>query len=217
MNSVIYTRVCSFVFWLAVAFSILNHFVFHTLPKDTRQLVTKEKPAIIYDNREYLSTIDDVQVSNGYIYILYGELHLVKVFDIKQNYICSIIASGQDDHGARSRMFVKDKTLFLYVETDAYVFIDNAFVKYCSFEEYPALKGEIRRNLNDYRNNYDEQQRRFFRRGVNIYYTEPNGDESVFYHRSFLYTLCSPIFSWALWIIFFSLFVPRELHKQRTQ
>ena len=161
MDSVIYTRICSCVFCIAVLFSILNHFVFHTLPRDTRKLITKEKPAIIYDDREYLSTIDDVQVSNGYVYILYGELHLVKIFDIEQNYICSIIASSQDAHGAPSQIFVKDKTLFLYVNNDAYVFIDNAFAKYCSFEEYPTLKSEIRRNRNDYRNNCDEQQRHF--------------------------------------------------------
>lgn len=169
---------------------------------------------IIYEDQEYLSTIDDVLVSNSYVYVLFGELHLVKVYDIYQNYVCTLIISDENSHGARAQMYVHEETLYLLSANDIYEFVDNSFVRFHSYKEDATMRLCINKNRQAYRNNLDGDSYRYYMKGESIYRSDCNGTEQIFLQRSPLYFLCNPVFTWLLWVLFFLLFIcPMFLKK----
>ncbi len=211
-----YFRIHIFVCIMAMLFSVLNHTVFHKLPKQIRRILTHGVPLIIYEDQEYLSTIDDVLVSNSYVYVLFGELHLVKVYDTDQNYVCTLIVSDEKSNGARAQIFVHEDTLYLLSANDIYEFVDNSFVRFHSYQEDATMRLSINKDRQTYRNDLDGDSYRYYKKGESIYRSDCNGTEHIFLQRSPMYFLCNPMFSWSLWALFFLLLIfPMFLQKRQ--
>lgn len=217
MKAGVYFRIHILVFITAIIFSILSHTVFHKLPKQVRKFTTYGIPMIIYEDQEYLSTIDDVLVTNSYVYILFGELHLVKVYDIYRNYVCTLIVSNEKSNGARAQIFVHEETLYLLSANDIYEFVDNTFVSFHSYKEDTSMRLSINKNRHIYRNDLDGDAHRYYMKGESIYRSDSKGTEQIFLWRSPMYFLCNPIFSWSLWVLFFLLLIGPMLFRKENQ
>lgn len=199
----VYFRVYFFICIMAILFSVLDHTVFNKLPNQIRRTLEVGTPLILYDDQEYLSCIDDVLVSNSYVYVLFGRLHLVKVYDTAQNYVCTLIVSDKNSHGIRAQIYVNENTLYISAANDIYEFVDNSFVHFYSFKEDATMRLNISKKEYDYRNVLDNEAYRYNIKAESIIRSDSNGKESVFYQRSPMYFLCNPFFSWLLWVLFF--------------
>ncbi len=201
---------------MAIIFSVLNHTVFHTLPRQIRGSLTPAVPLILFEDQEYLSCIDDVLVTSSYVYVLYGELHLVKVYDTDRNYVCTLIVADQNSNGTRAQIYVHEDTLYLLSANEIYEFADNAFVRFHSYQEDTSLRLSINQDRHSYRNHLDHHAYRYYIKHGSIYRSDWHGTESIFLQCSPMYFLCSPTFSWLLWAVFFVLLVfPARIHKRQ--
>ena len=216
MKAGVYFRILIFVFIMAMLFSVLNQTVFHTLPRQIRRSLTQGVPLIIFEDQEYLSCIDDVLVTSSYVYVLYGELHLVKVFDTDRNYVCTLIVTNQNSNGARAQIYVYEDTLYLLSANDIYEFENNSFVRFYSYKEDTSTRLSINEDRHSYRNNLDNNAYRYYVKGGSIFRSDCHGTEDVFLQRSPMYFLCKPTFSWLLWVTFFVLLIfPVLIHKRQ--
>lgn len=213
----VYFRIHILVFIMAILFSALNYTIFHKLPKQIREVPTYGIPMIIYEDQEYLSTIDDVLVTNSYVYVLFGELHLVKVYDIYHNYVCTLIVSNEKSNGARAQIFVHEGTLYLLSANDIYEFVDNTFVRFHSYTEDTTMRLSINKNRHTYRNDLDGDGHRYYMKGESIYRSDCDGTEHIFLRRSPMYFLCNPMYSWSLWVLFFLLLIVPMFFRKENQ
>lgn len=198
-----YFIVYVFTFIIAILFSILNCMIFNKVPRKMKDMVMVGTPFIFSEDQEYFSCIDDVLVGESYVYIGYREMFLVKVYTTDGSYICTLMVSDKNTHGARMSMYVQKDTLYLTAGSDIYEFQGTMFMHYYPFDIDMSLLTNINKERANYRNKSDNNAYHYYKKGESVYRMAPNGLEEVFVKRSPMYYLCNPIFSWILWVLFF--------------
>ena len=183
---------------LALVLHILHGTVFRNPPREIRNQLSIGMPLVFADNQEYLSEMEDVQVIGNQVYLMYGAMHLVKVYDTNRQYVCTYAISGEEARGARLQMFVHDNALYLCLSNDIYVFEDNVCTAFHAFQEDRSFRDELNKNSLNYRNRKDTSGNRYVLKGQKILRIRPDGTEEVFFSRSPLYVVCDFAFGWFL-------------------
>ncbi len=186
------------LFVLAVLASFLYFIIFRKQPSEIRNSVSIGRPFVLVKDQEFFSTIDDLLVSEEHVYVVYSEMHLVKVYSIDGKYVCTIAISDQNSHGERMLAYIAEGTLYLESSNDIYEFEGTSFKRYYSFSEDATMRDFINANRRDYRNSIDSENREYFLKGVSVYRISADGQEEVFLKRSNWMQMCSYGYMWVL-------------------
>lgn len=187
-------------------------FVFHRLPRQTRRMLEPGIGLVFTQDREYLSSIDEVLASGSNVYVLYRNLPLVKVYNTDGDYVCSYAAKGH-----QATMYVRQNTLYLRTSMNGltyYEFTDQTFVRSYIDDDAHMLSASIRQDREEYLSTRDEKQNRYSVKGQSIVRIDSNGVESVFVKRSPLYFLATGHFFALVACLFILLALLNEREKR---
>lgn len=178
------------VFVLNAVIGILDTVVFHWQPIELRRKLEPGVGLVITQDREYLSDMDEVVVSDTHVYVLYSWLQLVKVYDLDGSYTCSFAVHCTERRNAD--MFVCRDTLYLVSEDCiVYEYTNNAFVRSYNDEDSNTLLTHLNKNKWHFKNIQDGDQNLYYIKGQSVIRRDSTGAESVFVKRSPLYFIVS--------------------------
>ncbi len=157
-------------------------------PKELKgkQIKEGDPPYCVTTNRLYLSGLSDYCVDSHYLYVLFGEKGIIKVYSIDGDYI-KTFAVHHFPKGESSLRIEKESCKVFYVDENLnyYVFYNGEFVNYIKHHGY----SEYVKDLENRFVSQEEQRRResqvFYRKMASIVREDSDGTCTEVVHRPF--------------------------------
>ncbi len=175
---------CFFIFLPLFAVGLLNRQVVSRQSADVRRNTAPGKPYIHNENREYLAPIEDVHVTDSYVYLYYEAIHTVEVFRADGSFFCTIAFPEERGHRG-SELRGRGEEVHLRVNSDLYVFsgdqlqayYDNADYAGFTSERYLSWDKSVRERTGNAEAAYS------LIGGINVYRTAADGTRTTFAAR----------------------------------
>ncbi len=130
-----------FFFLPLIVMTLLSRYVFSVQAADVLAQVAPGQPCITYDDREYLTDIQDIHVTDEHIYLYYEAIHTVEVFRADGTCLCAIAFPEEKGHRG-SELKGRGEEVHLLVNNDLYVFRGDELLAYYDNADYPGYSTE---------------------------------------------------------------------------
>lgn len=146
-------------------------------------------PTVFIQNNEYWSRINSPVIAENRMYLLFNALSVIKVYDLRGNYLYSVNFSNREQHGT-SVIYAKGNEMYFQREhgwLELYYFKDDQFVRKIIGDEAKE-KLEI---LSDsaYHRSVDDKGNCYLLSGTSVVKENVDGEQTTILHRSVLLNL----------------------------
>ncbi len=169
-----------YLLWLLLVINVISMVIGHIQPREARKNV---KAGCLYsmdDNAIYWSSLTDFCVQNDYIYLLYGNIGLLKIYNIHGEYVQTL--AFQVEKG-ESRLYSDGQLVYLQDQNlNFYIIQNDRELAYRPYEDYKNYQSYINDKYSDSRktvwngNHYAIE-------GVSLVCQDKNGNTTIVLQR----------------------------------
>ncbi len=172
---------CTVVYLLSLFLWRMSYVTFDTWLYPVRSGI----PTIFQRNTEYWSRMSTPVVATDRLYLLYDNLVIIKVYDLRGSYLYSINFPNNGHRGTSNLYAMGDELLFqIGGHSGFYYFKSDQFVGFYPDKTIKEIGVNLTTNCSDYRSEKDSNGNSYRIDGASIIREDPTGVETVFIRRA---------------------------------
>ena len=168
------------------------------------------KPNVFVDDINHPSKLTSLLVGDNHLYLFYGRIDVVKVYDLDGQYLYSVNFRDGRDSGGPSYIYVfGNHMVYLPRSTHtAYIFEDDVLTAQESVEYRDVFPKTLFPGVSSYNRQVDSAGNRYQFRLANIVRVAPDGQATTLIRRSPLYCIFGHFsFYWICTLLFFLMLI----------
>ncbi len=199
-----------FALLLMIALSFIQHVIGGINWEAFQYPAEDGKPNVFVDDINHPSELTSLLVGDNHLYLFYGRIDVMKVYDLDGQYLYSVNFRDGRDSGGPSYIYVfGNHMVYLPRSTHtAYIFEDDVLTAQESVEYRDVFPKTLFPGVSSYNRQVDSAGNRYQFRLANIVRVAPDGQATTLIRRSPLYCIFGHFsFYWICTLLFFLMLI----------